>query len=89
MPVEADRGLELQNRTPTRDRRLPLIFHSGSQGDTAAVKNQINNPSNITMTKEQPKAWALDDCFFFFPRASFIFLTALLPPPRWQPLGDF
>lgn len=41
------------------------------------------------MTKEQPKAWALDDCFFFFPRASFIFLTALLPPPRWQPLGDF
>ena len=82
MPVEADRGLELQNRTPTRDRRLPLIFQSGSQGDTAAVKNQMNNPSKITMTNEHPKAWALDDFFFFFPRASFIFLTAFLPPPR-------
>lgn len=80
--------MELQNRMPTRGRRLPLIFHSESQGDTAAVKNQMNNPSKITMTKEHPKACALDDCFFF-PRASFIFLTAFLPPPRWQPLGDF
>lgn len=66
----------------------PLIFHSGSQGDTAAAKNQINNPSSITMAKEHPKAWALDVCFFFLPRASFIFLTALLPPSPRQPFGD-